>query len=389
VSLAGPCRISGGFGTGKTTALRARAEALADAGQRPLVLHHRDLGGFSVEVLRRHGRPTVELLDDDEHVELVAELLDGAAPTVAGLGLSAASADERRDDLGLTAADLSGAVLAYEASFLGVEELLVHADAAGQLERWEFLASFADRYLGVLASRDRVDRAGAVVQASLALRDPAVLAAEQARFDHLLVDDYQLATFATSRLLAQLAGPGGNLTVAGHPEAAIGSDFSSRPVHFERFAARFGGATEVALDTPHRSPAPPTLRLADGPDDERGAIFEALDRGLDLGLSDADVVVFSSAAAVAQDAVGREWALVVVAGLGEDRWPRPRPTDGVFDLHLLGGPDVPDPAERDRQWLELERRRFAVATSRAAQWLVLVAEPPVSPFVGDLVRASA
>ncbi|MEA3076577.1 MAG: hypothetical protein QOF60_1485 [Actinomycetota bacterium] len=372
MNLSGPCRISGGFGTGKTTLLRARAEAVADAGLRPLVLHHRDLVGFSVELLRRHGRPSVELLDDADRAGLVAELLD-ASPS----------------DLDVGADELAGAVLAYEGSFLGVEELRVHADAAGQLSRWEFLASFTDRYLGVLAGRDRVDRAGAVVQASLALRDPAVLAAERARFDHLLVDDYQLATFATARLVAQLAGVGGNVTVAGNPEAAIGSDFSSGAVFFERFAARFGGATEIALDSPHRSPAAPTLRLADGPDDERGAILEALGRGPDLGLSDADAVVFSSAAGVGDDSVGREWALVVVAGVGKGRWPRPRPAEGVFDLHLLGGPDVPHAAERDRQWFELERRRFAVATSRATQWLVLVAEPPVSPFVGDLVRASA
>jgi len=64
----------------------------------------------------------------------------------------------------------------------------------------------------------------------------------------------------------------------------------------------------------------------------------------------------------------------------------PRPGEGRFAPELSPGPGGPDDGERDRRWVALERRRFAVATTRATERTVVLAPPPVTPFVQDLVR---
>lgn len=351
----GALRVSGGFGSGTSTALRARAERLQREGRRPLLLRHRDVPRLATEILVRHGR-AVRLADDHRTVarELVGpEIVD----------------------------EVSAALLGLQTSFLGAEELRVHADAAGCLDAAEELISLTDRYLGLLDQRGLVDPAGAVVQASLLLRDPEVLAVERARFDELLVDDYQLATFATDRLLTQLAGHGGPLTVAGNADAAVGTEVLASAVYLQRFDRRMGAATRE-LDGPHRrAEAVPQLRLLDDGEamDEIAREVAAV-HGRD---GQASVVVDRSTVA---SFVGVEVATAVVHGASDGRWPAPAPTARWFDTELFHGPDVPDGAERTRRWRELERRRFLVATSRATQRTILLAHPPVTPFVAELVR---
>jgi superfamily I DNA/RNA helicase len=72
------------------------------------------------------------------------------------------------------------------------------------------------------------------------------------------------------------------------------------------------------------------------------------------------------------DAVGHEWPVVVIPDGTAAMWPAPRPTHRWFDPHLFGGPDVPPDAERDARWGDEERRRFAVACTRATEQAVLV-----------------
>ena len=362
-SARGPCRVVGGFGSGLTTALRARAARLRAEGRRPLLLDTPSVVGFATEVLQRHGR-RVSLVAGDEQVSIVAGLLDDPAP---------------RSHV----AEIAAAVVGFQASFLGDEELRVHADAAGRLSEAEALISLTARYLDVLTSRNLVDAGGALVASSLLLRDPEVLASEQSRFDELLLDDFQLASFGTNRLVSQLAGPGGPLTVAGNPEAAVSSAPLSSAQHLARFDRRFGAALDVRLDGVHRSPGVPTLRIVESPDDARIAAREAVEQAAGMGIDGADTAVVTRE--LAEAATGRSWALVVVPGATEGRWPASRPADRWFDTELFHGPDVPDDATRDRRWLELERRRFAVACSRATQFLVVIAEIPVTRFVGDLV----
>ena len=111
---------------------------------------------------------------------------------------------------------------------------------------WEEVAGFYRRYLDVLADEETVDYAGLVVQAA-ASEGPAP-------FDHLLVDDYQEATFAEEKLLATLAP--NTLVVAGDPASHIFSFQGTTDAPLRRFRERFGALAALELDTSHRSSSP-------------------------------------------------------------------------------------------------------------------------------------
>ena len=352
----------GGFGSGLSTSLHARADRLRAEGRRPLLFGCSSIVGLALEILRRHGRP-LSLLSGDEQVATVTSLLD----------------DRRRP----LAGEIAAAVVAFQASFLGDEELRVHADAAGMLEVAEELIAVTARYLSRLQVRNRVDAGGALVAASLLLREGSVLDEERTRFDELLVDDFQLASFGANRLLSQLAGHRGALTVAGNPEAAVSSAPLASGLHLERFDRRFGAALDVRLDGAHRSPGVPTLRIVEEAEQARVAARDAIAQAEGLGIDRTGTAVITRQ--MAEAAVGREWPLVVVADATDGRWPSRRPVPHTLDTELFHGPDLPDDDMRDRRWFELERRRFRVASSRATRFLVVVSEVPVTPFVGDLV----
>jgi hypothetical protein len=351
---AGPLRVLGGFGSGISTALEARAERLRAEGRRSLLLSHSrsQLVDLAVEILRRRGGRRVELVPSPS---VLAALVSRVAPE------------------GVDRHEAAATVVAFQASFLGDEELRVHADAAGCLAAAEGVIATTARHRAVLAGSGLVDHGGAVVEASLLLRDPEVLAAEQARFDELLVDDFQLASFATNRLLSQLAGPGGPLVVGGNPEAAVSRDPLASAAHLDRVERRFGGTT-VTLDGQHRTAVrPPELRLVG--EEGIGTSFRWTGPD-DLWITAAELESF----------VGREGRLVVVDDVSATAWPAPRPVPTWFYPELFNGPDVPADDERERRWLALERRRVEVATTRATQATVLLAQPPITAFVGELLR---
>ncbi len=357
----GPLRVVGGFGSGKTTALYARVERARGNGRRPLLLAHHALVGFALDILRRQGAK-LTLVGDDERLDIVSGLIDHDV------------------------AEVASAVVGFQASFLGDEELRVHADAAGCLDVAEELIAITSRYLAELDRRRLVDRGGVVVGASTLLRDPAVAAAERAAFDELLVDDFQLATFGESRLLTQLAGPGGALVVAGHPEAAASDDPLSSVAYLQRFDRRFG-SDHIELQAVHRR-ATATVRIVAGGDAAVAvAVEEAMGEGARLGIA-AENRALLDRNNVTQF-VGRECELAIVLGATEGRWPLPRPQPRWFDPELFYGPDVPDDDVRNRRWWDSERRRFGVATSRATRHVVILGEEPLSPFVGafDIVDA--
>jgi len=325
----GPARLTGGFGSGKTTALRRRSERLRAAGGRVLEMRPPDVPAFAVGVLRRAGVDR-RLLAPRDQQEIVASLLADADQPLVG--------------------EISATVLAYQASFLGAEELFVHAEAAGELDRAEELHRLTDAYLSHLDTLGAVDEAGAIVHASLLLRGADALAHERARFDFLAVDDFQLATFAVNRLVSQLAGQAGNVVAAGNLDAAVGEAFGI-PVsgsHLDAFARRFGATVDVAIDGPSlRQP-----RRAGAP----------------------DAIVLDHATAPAT--VGMEWPAVAVRGADEDGWldAPPCPRYRWFDRALFAGPDTPDDDERAEQWTDECRRRFLVACSRATERLAFLPE---------------
>jgi hypothetical protein len=356
VSAVGPARIVGDFGSGKTTLLRDEA-ARCDA---PLVLcataasaaafgfDAMTFWGLAVDIISRHQEP-VRLLTTAEQHAVVAELLGRPAP------------------------EMADAVAHYQASFLGLEELRTHADAAGVAEPWEGLARLADRYLDQLREQGLVDWGGALVQASLLLRDEDVAAAERGRFDRVMVDDYEAASFAAQRLLAQLTGPGGHVTVAGNPDAGVWAPWGGSVRYLARFDRRFGAERDVRLDDCHRS-------AVDGDGAEASAV-------LVMGMEPADVADGLRAQGVdahpwppdpwvpPPDAEpGRVPVLPVVQAVGL-AWDTvalitgaPMPAvEPTLDLELLGGPDLPDAATRAARAAARHDALLRLARSRATQ----------------------
>ncbi|HEV7888437.1 MAG TPA: UvrD-helicase domain-containing protein [Acidimicrobiales bacterium] len=324
-----PARIVGGYRSGKTTALQKLAATLPE----PLVVCATEAAaaafgfgattfwGLAADVLARHDRPVRVL--------------------------STAEQRARFDDPAL-----AHAVCHYQASFLGLEELRTHAHAAGSAAAWETVAAAAESYLTDLSARGEADWAGVLVQASLLLRDERVLAAERSRWSHVLVDDFEAASFACNRLLTQLAGFGGPVAVAGNPANDVWRHLGGSPRYLDRFPRRFGAAGEATL-----SQSFPAARS--------GSAVLVLEPGGDpwLPRPDGPIPVALS--------TSLSWAEVqVVAGASTDAVEK-----GPYDLDLLAGPDVPDELERRERRRREDEARLALARSRAVA-VQTVVQPP-------------
>jgi superfamily I DNA/RNA helicase len=350
---------------------------------------------LALAVIERHAGP-VRILTAPEQESLVAELVgQDAADQWPAL----------HEHLGdpVFAREVAATVCAYQASFLGLEELRTHTHAAGEAERWEELAGFTDRYLAALDERGAVDWAGALVRASLLLRDPLIRAREVASLDALVVDDWETATFATNRLLSQLAGAadGVTISVAGNPATAITGTTGASPSYLARFPRRFAGAEDVRLDSVGGERPAATvigsdhIGLALKAEADRGVAWEdmavvvrdrsAIDGAL-ASLVAADVPAHAESATtrwetsipVAAGTVAvvtletspsRHWPVVAVAGCSRSAFPSNEPR--WFDLHLLGGPDTPSPAERAVRAQQEAACAFELATSRATDRLLV------------------
>lgn len=237
---AGPLRVAGGAGCGKTTALLHRYLRLVAGGERPssvlVVCHDRAAatrfrhtvlpalsGGFDAlpvttwfgvafDLVTRERGP-VRLLSSSEQRALVRRLLALESPS-----------DWQQ----------YGHYLGREAFAGEVAEALVEG-VAGCPE----LARFAERYHSVLEERQEVDRAQ-LVAAATALARPG-------RYAHVLVDDH---AGAMDGMLAAVAGAG----------AVVVSD----------------GPGDVTLDTPFRRPAAGVLVTCRHPSTEAEAVAAEL-----------------------------------------------------------------------------------------------------------------
>jgi superfamily I DNA/RNA helicase/RecB family exonuclease len=133
---------------------------------------------------------------------------------------------------------------------------------------WGSAAEVLDEYVEVtsLATPGAYDPAGIVdAAANLLSADPALLAQERERWSLVVVDDAHEVTAATQRLLEVLVGEGGDVVLAGDPDAATQAFRGARP-GFLAGAARAwrradgAPAAGVVLRTVHRHG--PRLRAA-------------------------------------------------------------------------------------------------------------------------------
>jgi superfamily I DNA/RNA helicase len=129
---------------------------------------------------------------------------------------------------------------------LAPDEIESSAEARG-LGGWRELARFYREYLDVLDADRVVDFAALIGRA-----EAAVSASDAPLLDHLLVDDYQDATFAQEALVKSLHV--GDLVAAADPEAHVFSFQGTTAVPSLRFTEMFEGAAHVELSVTHRAP---------------------------------------------------------------------------------------------------------------------------------------
>jgi superfamily I DNA/RNA helicase len=267
----GSLLVTGGAGTGKSAVLRERFARLVEEGADPervaLVVGSRRARQAardtliarlpaslpSLQVFTFHGLAHLVLrerfavlgyaeppriLSAPDQFALVQDLLQGQDPAewpaYGHLLTLRGFADQIRQFL----------LRAQEAK-LGPEEIESKAEARG-LTGWRELARFYRSYLDVLDADRVVDFAALVVRAETAASSGTPL------LDHLLVDDYQDATFAQEALVQTLDVP--DLVVAADPEAHVFSFRGTTAVPSLRFTEAFG-AGHVELETAHRAEA--------------------------------------------------------------------------------------------------------------------------------------
>jgi len=292
----GPLLATGPPGSGKTAVLRERFARLVEAGADPervvLVvgsarargeartalfdrlraslptLRVTTVHGLAYDVVSRRyealgyaAPPTV--LSAPDHFAKVQELLEGedrsAWPAYGSMLGLRGFADQVRQFL-----------LRAQEALLPPEQVAKRAEASG-LTGWVELASFYRRYLEVLDAGNAVDFAGLVEQAAAAVEGRPPL------YEHVLVDDYQDATFAAEALLLGLAPD--SLVVAGDPDGHVFSFQGTTDVPLREFTRRVPAADHVSLETRHRGSE---LRLdawrAPHVSEEYGAVVRELRR---------------------------------------------------------------------------------------------------------------
>lgn len=342
VEFEGPrLAVVGAPGTGRTTALLARHQALVGR-LRPervlVVCRHRAAAqrflaaalpylrggydtvpvttvfGLAYDLVRRTGAD-VALASDGEQRALVERLL--AAEDRSGWPVCSRL---------LGRPGFVDEVVRHLATWRehGTEGPLGAASAGGS---WAELAAFAPRYEEALAESGLVDAAG-LLAAGTALAASAV-----ERFDHVLVDDASALPMAGARLVEGLVEGGGvGLTVAVDPADGEG-------------AARVaGGAVEVVLDQRFRVSPPARLVQCPHPSVEAEAVAGELLAAARSGVPWSEMAVLVRGLGRRARAIGRALARHGIPAVPVPALAQEEPAvEAVVDvLRWVGGRDLPE-----------------------------------------------
>ncbi|MGF7234377.1 MAG: ATP-dependent helicase, partial [Frankia sp.] len=301
----GPLLVLAGPGTGKTTTLVEAVARRVEAGLRPdavcvLTFSRKAAQELRERITTRLGAAAAGPAAWTFHAWCYALVRqwqsgDGLAEPVRLLSgpeqdvrLRELLAGSREDGVPRWPADLS-ACLTTRGFAEEVRALLARAREVGidpgalaevaRRERradWAAVADFYTVYLDVLDAEGALDYAELVHRAAALAQRPDVAAELRTRYQAVFVDEYQDTDPAQERLLAALAGGGGDLVVVGDPDQAIyafrGAEVSGLldfPTRFPKAnrrpadvvalttARRFGPAiTEVSRRVATRIPAP-------------------------------------------------------------------------------------------------------------------------------------
>ncbi len=273
----GPLLLLGGAGTGKTETLVQRFAALVQRGVAPesvlVLLQTRRaadalrarledtlLGGY--EELRVHTAPDLcERLLREEALPAGLDPFFAAATQADRVAMLL----DRVDELTLARHDFHGRPSALMASFveridrlkdelIGAREYHAWATQAEREAELEFAKLYED-HDRMLAEQGALDARETLMRACALLRERAdVRERVSARLEHVLVDDYQDASFAQVTLVNLLAGEHGNLLAAGNDDEAIWRYRGAAAKNLRDFRDRHPQAPVVVLEHSHRSP---------------------------------------------------------------------------------------------------------------------------------------
>jgi DNA helicase-2/ATP-dependent DNA helicase PcrA len=280
--------VLGGAGSGKTTVLAHRFAWLADgttATERVLMLVHSSRA--REDMCERLG-DLIEPPYEELHVQTFDELCRGLLADEAleagldPLFVPMTRADrvalllDRLGDLTLRQHEIRGNPAPLLASFVEridrlKEEMVTPDDLLQQTRASDDLsdaarvlaareAEFAQLYADhdrLLAERGALDSGDLVLTAFRLLHErPHVRERVARRFTHVLVDEYQEATFAQGMVLRLLCEEHGQLTVAGDDAQTQRRFGAVGGRNLEEFAREYSSATTIELEGSQRSPAP-------------------------------------------------------------------------------------------------------------------------------------
>lgn len=242
-------RLLAGVGTGKTHTLIARI-------------------GYLIEMLRVQPHRILALAFDNKGArELNAQLKKLKFPEVQSTTFHALSAKLLRQywksdflilDRGQQREILNGILypneLARMEAVIGDLESIEYQKPKSALPQVR-LESIHANYQNTLRGLKALDRAGLVTSLlDLWEEDEGILEKCQARFDYILVDEYQDANAPQIAMVRKLAEKGGNLCVAGDPDQAIFNGKESDPKPMEDFPLFYPKAALIALTDNYRNP---------------------------------------------------------------------------------------------------------------------------------------
>ena len=102
------------------------------------------------------------------------------------------------------------------------------------------VAAIYEIYEEELRKADAVDFGDLIMQSVRILeQDDAIRSEYQARFEHVLVDEYQDVNLASARLLRALRGPGGDVWVVADQRQSIYRFRGAEPSNVQRFESEF------------------------------------------------------------------------------------------------------------------------------------------------------
>ncbi|MGI8872437.1 MAG: ATP-dependent helicase [Candidatus Limnocylindria bacterium] len=260
----GPAQIIAPAGSGKTTTLVARLGALLSRGAEPakiLVLSFNR--NAASELGRRVQSRLVPIVSDARAIEVrtlhaLARqiLLDGgrpATPIPDRLPLLRAA---RRECAGRRAPE------APPLPEVGELDSLIAAAKIEDRSLPPDVAEIAEVYQRLLSGRGQIDFDDLVVGAVRLLEGSATLRRRwQARYDHLLVDEFQDVDAAQVRLIAILAQPGRSLFAVGDDDQTIYAWRLADVRRMLRFTDHYPDARRVVLGANYRCP-PAVVRHA-------------------------------------------------------------------------------------------------------------------------------